>query len=225
MLRTRTFGAMGASLIALVAGSGIAMAADIYQMPPTSSPSAYYAPTSAFSWTGPYLGLQGGYGWGSSTFTDTETPANVNKIGVRGWQGGVYGGYNFQTASPLVIGVEADANWSGKSGSNAGDTVSNPWNASIRGRLGFSMDRYMVYGTGGVAFGSVKVTDNLLPPVTESATRVGWAAGLGVEAAVTENVVVRGEFRHTNLGTATLPTLGTASYYSNDVMVGIGYKF
>lgn len=222
MLRTRTFGAMGASLIALVAGTGIAVAADIYQMPPTSSPSAYYAPTSAFSWTGPYLGLQGGYGWGSSTYTDS-VPSD-NKIGVRGWQGGVYGGFNFQTASPLVLGVEADANWSGKKGSNAGDSVSNPWNASVRGRLGFSMDRYMVYGTGGVAFGQVKVTDGG-GPTTESVNRTGWAAGLGVEAAVTENVVVRGEFRHTNLGTATLPTLGTASYYSNDVMVGIGYKF
>jgi opacity protein-like surface antigen len=40
-----------------------------------------------------------------------------------------------------------------------------------------------------------------------------------------ENVFAKAEFRHTNLGTVTLPTHGPTTYYSNDVMVGVGFGF
>ncbi len=220
MLRIRTLGAMGAGLFAVVAGPGIAAAADIYQSPPPVATADYYTPAPAFSWTGAYLGLQGGYGWGSS-LTDSET----NTVKTNGWQGGVYGGYNWQTPGALVLGIEADINASGEKGTNAGTTVSNPWNGSVRGRLGIAADRFLIYGTGGVAFGSIKAEDSLLPPNSASATKAGWTAGLGVEAAVTNNVTARVEYRHTNLGSADLPGFGPTSYKSNDVMVGVGFKF
>jgi outer membrane immunogenic protein len=219
MLRIRTLGAMGAGLIALVAGNGIAVAADIYQMPPTSETAAYYAPASAFTWSGPYAGLQGGYGWGSST---TQLPAAGNTVSPNGWQGGAFAGYNFQPSGALVLGIEGDINASGKKGTSAGTTVSNTWNGSIRGRVGVAVDRFLVYGTGGVAFGNVKASS---VAGTESATKVGWTAGLGAQAAVMENVFARAEFRHTNLGTAALPIHGATSYVSNDVTVGVGFGF
>ena len=218
MLRIRTLGAIGAGLFAIVAGAGIATAADIYQSPPPAAGPDFYTPAPAFSWTGAYLGLQGGYGWGSS---DNELPAD-NTVKTNGWQGGVYGGYNWQTPGALVLGIEADVNASGEKGTNAGTTISNPWNGSVRGRLGVAADRFLIYGTGGVAFGNVKATDGI---TTESATRTGWTAGVGVEAAVTDNVTARLEYRHTNLGSATLPTFGPTSYRSNDVMLGVGFKF
>lgn len=213
-MRIRTLGAMGA---ALVLTAGAANAADIYQPPPPSGDSGFYTPAPAFTWTGAYLGLQGGYNWGSSN-TEDET----NTVGTGGWKGGIYGGYNFQTASPLVLGIEGDVNANGAKGDNAGVTVSNPWDGSIRGRVGFAADRFLIYGTGGVAFGGVKVTDGV---DTDSATRTGWTVGAGVEAAVTDNIVTRVEYRYTNLGTADLPTFGSTSYSSNAVTVGVGFKF
>jgi outer membrane immunogenic protein len=213
MLRIRTLGAMGAGLIL---AAGAANAADIYQPPPPTS-GGYYTPTPAFSWTGAYLGLQGGYNWGSSATQD-----GTNTVGTSGWKGGIYGGYNFQTGGPLVVGIEGDINANGAKGTDAGVTVSNPWDGSIRGRVGVAADRFLIYGTGGVAFGQVKATDGI---DTDTTTRTGWTAGAGVEAAVTDNVVARLEYRYTNLGTADLPNFGTTSYSSNAVMVGVGYKF
>ncbi len=218
MLRIRTLGAIGGSLIALVAGTGLATAADIYQSPPPAATPDYYTPAPAFSWTGAYLGLQGGYGWGSSL---TQLPAD-NTVKTSGWQGGAYGGFNWQTPGALVVGVEADINASGEKGTNAGTTISNPWNGSVRGRLGVAADRFLIYGTGDVAFGKIQATDGI---TTESANKAGWTAGLGVEAAVTDNVTARLEFRHTNLGNVNLPTFGPTNYKSNDVMVGVGFKF
>lgn len=218
MLRIRTLGAMGAGLIAF---AGTATAADIYQSPPPPTEGGYYTPAPAFTWTGPYLGLQGGYGWGKSV-TDGAT----NTVSTKGWQGGIYGGYNFQTNSPLVVGIEADINASGEKGTNVGTTVSNPWNGAVRGRVGFAADRFLIYGAGGFAFGGIKAQNDLVNGGTpDSATRTGWTAGAGVEAAVTDNVVARLEYRHTNLGTTTLPNFGSTSYTSNDVLVGVGFKF
>ena len=79
------------------------------------------------------------------------------------------------------------------------------------------MDRYLVYGTGGVAFGGVKATG----VITESTTETGWTAGAGIEALLTEKVTGRVEYRHTDLGT----TAGPLSYHSNDIMVGVGIGF
>jgi outer membrane immunogenic protein len=121
-----------------------------------------------------------------------------------------------------VVGVEGDINASGKSGTSATTTVSNTWNGSVRGRVGVAVDRFLVYGTGGVAFGNVKVASGA---GSEAATKVGWTAGLGAQAAVMENVFLRGEFRHTNLGTTAFPLNGSTTYYSNDVTVGVGFGF
>jgi outer membrane immunogenic protein len=207
MLRIRR---LGASAIALVAGAGMAVAADFptYEAPPSSP---VYNATSAFTWTGPYAGLTGGYGWGGGT------------VSHNGWIAGAYAGYNFQTDTNLVVGVEGDITATGKSGSSGGVTVSNPWNGTVRGRIGYAADRFLLYGTGGLALGRVKAVS--AGPTTETATRAGWTAGVGVEAALSQNIVARGELRHTSLGSTTFPSAGTVSTSSNDVMVGIGFKY
>ncbi len=183
---------IGVSALALVGSAGIALAADLpdYQAPPAAQ---VYNPTSAYNWTGPYLGLTGGYGWGT---TD-------------GWKGGAYGGYNFQVNPNWVVGLEGDF---------LGSTQdSNGWDASVRGRLGYAYDRYLLYGTGGIAFGDIKNGG-------ASETKTGWTVGAGVEAALTSNVVGRLEYRYTDLGSANVGGT-TISQNSNDLMVGVGFKF
>ena len=202
--------AFGASLPALVAGIGVATAADVppYAPPPTLN---YYTPPPSFTWSGPYFGFTAGYGFGGSTISNN------------GWIGGAYAGANHQLGSNVVVGVEADVTLTGKSGTSGTTTVSNPWNGTLRGRLGFAMDRLMVYGTGGLAVGKVDVYDTVVP-TSESATQVGWTAGAGIEGALTDHVIGRVEYRYTNLGSSSF-TPGTVSYSSNDVMGGIGFKF
>jgi len=68
-----------------------------------------------------------------------------------GWLGGIQGGFNYQfPASGLEIGIEADYQWADISG-NAGFATLDRF-GTVRGRLGFAWDRFLVYGTGGWAF-------------------------------------------------------------------------
>jgi outer membrane immunogenic protein len=204
MLRIRI---LGASAAALLAGAGLAVAGDINTYEPAPSP-APYSPASAYNWTGPYIGLMGGYGWGGGT------------VSHNGWLGGAYGGYNFQVSPNWVVGVEGDLSFTGKSGSKGDLSVKNPWNSTVRGRVGLSVDRYLIYGTGGVAFGGVEARN----PVKKASTQTGWTAGIGLEAAVTEVITSRIEYRHTDLGTQKL-TAGKVRYKSDDLMFGVGMKF
>jgi outer membrane immunogenic protein len=191
---------IGASVIALAIGGSAALAADLprNQAPP---PAAAYTPTSAFNWTGPYAGLVGGYAWDGG---------NVGN----GWLGGAYVGYNIHLEKNWGLGVEGDFTFTGKSSG----TFSNPWNSTIRGRVGYAYDRFLFYGTGGVAFGDLKNTAG----GGGETTKVGWTAGLGAEAVLAGNVTGRIEYRHTDLGSAfTAP----ATSVSNDLLVGVGVKF
>lgn len=192
MVRIRNLLAgLGASALVLGFGVGAASAADL-SAPYTPPPATTYTPPPSWSWTGPYAGLVGGYGW--------ATPGN-------GWEGGGYIGYNIQTNTHLVVGVEGDLLAAGKTDNN--------WDATLRGRVGYAFNRVLLYGTGGVAFGG-------LQNLGASSTNTGWTAGVGVEAAVTQNVTARVEYRHTDLG--NLPG-GGGDYSSNDLLVGVGFKF
>ena len=140
---------LGASLIATALGTGAAFAADIYAAP-APAPEAAYAPTSAYDWTGAYVGGILGYGWGQANGAGADRDAN-------GFTGGVYGGYNWQVSPNFVVGGEADITGSGMEGKGNGVKVNNPWNSTFRAKAGFTMDRFMLYGTGGLSVGEVEV--------------------------------------------------------------------
>jgi hemoglobin/transferrin/lactoferrin receptor protein len=89
------------------------------------------------------------------------------------------------------------------------------WRASLRGRLGYAYDRYLIYGTGGVAFlkedqvrtqyqpvDSTRPWGNSTELFKESASgiRVGWTGGAGFEYALTSNWSLRGEYQFTGFG-------------------------
>ena len=209
MSRIRTF---GASVIALAAGIGTAAAADLGYTP---TPEVTYNPAPAFSWTGPYIGGLLGYGWGDAQIPGKDpTPSGI--------VGGVYGGYNFQAAPNFVLGVEGDITATGMSDTAGGVKVTNPWNGTFRGRAGYNWDRFLVYGTGGLAVGEVKTKAG---GVSDSNTNVGWTLGAGVEAAITNNVTARVEYRYTDLGSTNFANVGKLDYTSNQVLTGIGLKF
>jgi len=144
--------------------------------------------------------------------------------------GGGQLGYNYQLPNNFVLGVEGDIRGGGPSNGTTlgalpagfpnfvpGDhfSASSDWNASIRGRVGYAWDRFLVYGTGGVAFGNVNMTANYATrtvggvtvpgySVSDSGLMIGPTVGGGVEYSVTPNISVGGEYRYSDYGNETL---------------------
>ncbi|MEX2033687.1 MAG: hypothetical protein WEA28_00665, partial [Xanthobacteraceae bacterium] len=88
-------------------GAASALAADIPARMPTKAPA--YAP--AYSWSGWYLGINGGYGFGRSSWSDTVAGATTGGFDADGGLLGGTLGVNWQRG-PWVFGLEGDGAWS-----------------------------------------------------------------------------------------------------------------
>ena len=100
-------GEHGCALVGLVVQAN---AADLGRAPPVA-PAPVYAPV--YSWTGLYLGVNGGGGWGNSTWTGSSTGLQHLGRPVRRQLG-----YNWQFGQ-TVLGLETDIQWSDIKGSGA----------------------------------------------------------------------------------------------------------
>lgn len=231
-----------AALSALLTGA--ASAADLAARPYTKAPPMAAA---VYNWTGFYLGADVGYGWGRSTGT-LATAAGLSPVNYSldpsGVIGGGFIGYNFQFTN-VVLGVEAD--WQASDLNQGGNfvlaaplttyTIRTKVNdyGSVRGRLGLAFDRWMIFGTGGFAWGSWDTSYAFAgtPPFVTAgvSSHAGWTAGAGVEYAFAENWLARVEYRYTDLGRASFVSAATNSsdlgnrVTINDVRFGIAYKF
>ena len=175
-------------------------------MPVIKAPRAAIANPSSDDWSGFYVGLDAGYGWGWSRWSDP-----LGGSGAAHLEGTVLGGhlgFNWQRG-PLVLGVETDAAWAnlaGSPGAGIGFCATGPcetkqnWIGTTRGRIGYAFGYWMPYLTGGLAYGGVEQT---LPWGSASTTRVGWSAGAGLEVGLSKNWSSKFEFLHLDLGTAT----------------------
>jgi len=170
--------------------------------------------------------------------------------------GGAQAGYNIQS-DLWLIGLEADiqgadigrAANSSFPGSGLGIVPSASegrdhidWFGTLRGRVGIVADRVLFYGTGGFAYGGVKSSfrtsdpGNIEPTFGSSGgTRVGWAAGAGIEWSFAANWSVKAEYLHVDLGSTdvtgaslTSPRSLIVYRYDHDfdaVRLGINYRF
>jgi opacity protein-like surface antigen/outer membrane receptor protein involved in Fe transport len=226
-------------------------AAAIYPGQPTLLYKARPA-SSICNWTGFYVGIDGGYSWGTSNGTLTTAagvPLAPYSYGVNGpFAGGFIGG-NYQF-NQLVVGVEGDWQRSRLTGNSqelaplgaAGVFPGGPFiisttitdYGSLRARVGFAFDRFLAFGTAGWAFGNPSLSYALLrsaPFVTNGGNSSGWTVGAGVDYAFTDNVFGRIEYRYTNLETSGFVDVATDSadvanrVPISDVRVGVAYKF
>jgi outer membrane immunogenic protein len=180
-----------------------------------------------FTWTGFYLGLNGGGGWGGSTW---------DRTGSFDLSGGVIGGtvgFNWQTG-PAVFGVEGDLDWSGVSGTTvtgcaAGCTTRNDWLGTLRGRAGYAFDRFLPYITGGLAFGDIQASTPGFAGASQ--TNLGWTIGAGLEAAIVGNWSAKAEYLHVDLGSFNcglscgLTNTDNVSFHEELLRGGVNYRF
>jgi outer membrane immunogenic protein len=212
--------------VAAMAGlMGTASAADLPRQAPVYKAPAYVAPVS--NWTGFYLGINGGGAWGSSQWTGLGTDFDVS--------GGLIGGtigYNWQ-AGNWVFGLEGDADWANIKGStNIGGIdfrTKNDFLATARGRIGYTFDRAMLYGTGGAAIGSVKASVPGFGSASE--TNVGWTAGAGLEYAFAPNWSAKVEYLYVDLGNVDcggacgFAGSNKVDFTTNVVRGGVNFRF
>lgn len=142
-------------------------------------------PSCDFNWTGLYLGINVGAGWGNADTSFEPLPDAATFFLLQpqshdpdpaGFIGGGQVGFNWQWNKWFVLGAEADFQASEIEGSK---TVSplfdvaggmppdqlqsflstdqrTDWLGTVRGRIGFTpWCRLLIYGTGGLAYGDV----------------------------------------------------------------------
>ncbi len=215
--------------LAMVIAAATASAADLprQQQMPTKAP--VYAP-QLYNWTGFYIGINGGGGWGSSewsAFTGTSS-ADVSGAVIGGTAG-----YNWQTG-PVVFGLEGDLDWSSMAGSTAlapcttSCETSNSWLATTRGRIGYAFDRILPYVTGGAVFGDVQASPTAFAGNTE--TRVGWTIGGGAEFALSRQWTAKLEYLYADLGDTSCAagncaTSTNVDLNANLVRGGLNFRF
>jgi len=178
------------------------------------------------SWDGFFVGVNGGY---AKERYDGEFAGGL-RPGFDGESvvGGFQAGYNYQFGY-VVAGVEADATFGNLNGSTTvpgtAYDVQTGWMATVRGRLGLAANGFLTYATGGVAF--TKIKTNYLG-VAADTNATGWAAGFGVEYAVSNALAVRGEYLYANFGRQRFTYGATPASVKIDrhiIRAGLNYRF
>ena len=110
-----------AGALSLFAATPAAFAADLPAGPPAQAPAAYVpVVTPVYNWSGIYIGINGGYGFGSTDWS----PSGFTGPGTFNTNGGLVGGtagFNFQSGS-VVFGIEGDWDWAGIKGTSSNTT-------------------------------------------------------------------------------------------------------
>jgi outer membrane immunogenic protein len=182
------------------------------------------APATLFNWTGVYAGGHVGYGWGQADGSNT----GWGVADTDGWFGGGQVGVNYQFAPNWVWGVEADISGGDISGRSSSSPSTRPFKTDMLGtarlRLGYTVDRVMFYGTGGLAWAHSKATwvsDH------DSNTSIGWALGGGIEYAFAPNWSAKLEYIHADYGhdDYNLAPTTRMDVKNDTVKVGVNYLF
>ncbi len=111
-------------------------------------------------------------------------------------------GYNFQ-AGQFVLGPAADLSYSFvQAGGNGfgplGTKADIGFIGSVRARAGYAIDRFLIYATGGLAFGEIQVK-NRLSFISANQTTGGWTAGGGVQYLWSNEAIFQLEYRRLSL--------------------------
>jgi len=231
------------------AGLGLALAQSASAADLSMAPIYKAPPLAYFSWTGWYVGVNGGGGWGQTSHTATAGITGIPGLpalatGNFNTSGGVAGGtlgYNYQMGTWL-LGVETDLDWSNIRGTFNGAVAGAPfslssqlqWLDTTRVRAGFVWDHALLYGTAGAALGGVNATakasagaSGIGAAVTaaDTQTRFGWTAGGGIEYAFTSYLSGKVEYLYVALGSQNQIVIDNVKFSTNIVRGGLNLHF
>ena len=198
----------------------------------------------AYDWSGYYVGVFGGGGYGNHNLNNATGPAgNANFTANYSSQGALAGGeigYNVQSGS-FLAGIEGDYTWSDIKGDDsfalgANDATKLRGVGTLRARAGFTVDRWLMFFTGGWAYGDLlhTNTDPVLGVDQFAAHRSGLTGGGGIAYALTDNMIGKLEYRYYDFGAysrggAPLTPNGQLPYTVNTtysvMTVGLDFKF
>jgi outer membrane immunogenic protein len=195
-----------ASALAVLAMASQASAADMAVPAPVYT-KAPVLPSSAYDWSGFYIGGHLGYDWGRARVVDNGV-LTESSVPMNGVIGGGLAGYNWQMGS-FVYGLEGDFGVSSLIGH--GSSVTPPvvlppnqykvdFSGNIRGRIGVSvLPQTLLFATGGLALANFDFRENG-GPNGGSNTLTGWTVGAGIDQAFTKNLIGRLEYLYADYG-------------------------
>ncbi len=221
---------------ALAAFAGTAQAADLIS-------TGGYKDAPVSSWTGFYLGVNGGAAVGHSAWAWEDFFNTTSQSSQRGGIAGGQVGFNYQFLPHAVVGIEGSFDRINAQGTGAESpslppvsndiTKFNGFLGDVSGRLGYADDRFFFYGKGGAAWADRTLSGfyGAGSPFNGSGTanNVGWLAGFGIEAKIASNWTLKGEYNHIDFGTASvnLGNAGILPSYQQTLevfKVGLNYK-
>jgi outer membrane immunogenic protein len=211
-------------------------------------------PATGYNWTGVYVGVNGGWaramsdattttvfspiGYFATTSPGAVASAGNQKLDSDNFTGGVQTGYNWQIGK-FLIGGELDFNYLGIDDRKSCTTgypccapttltvesrIRTNWLFTARPRIGFAMDNWLFFATGGLALTAIKAdfkfTDTfagMYEPATKKSTNAGWTVGGGVETGLSKNWSLKTEYLYTDFGDVS--TTGRVTGASNPASV------
>jgi outer membrane immunogenic protein len=261
---------LGSVMLAALAGVQAARATDMplpaYKAPPPvyafSWNGFYIGGTAGGAWghsdfteapTGSWL-LPAAIGGGLNA-VPILTGVGTGTVSPSGFIGGGEIGWNSQVGS-IVWGLEADISGWGMSKTavvtapgvvpgttfTSTDSIGSTWLATVRPRLGWASNNWLLYATGGLAFSHVSFAQSIVLSATGSAqagavssTMGGWTVGGGLEYALSRNWSIKGEYLYVNFTNQsvsqfnpTFPTFtgtATGNLTASIARAGINYRF
>jgi high affinity Mn2+ porin len=235
--------------------------------PPASTSVERPGPDVQSTWTGFHLGAQLGYAGGHSSWSATEPGSSSPTLsgslhlfnsydafkGTGSYLLGLNAGYDHTWPSRLLLGAEADV-WFPSLVAGSSE-LSSPLvgrasyaermqlSGTVRGRVGYALDRWLLYATGGFAWSYDEFTRTQLAgtPVGGTAQpgdrepmtlvpRIGGAAGAGVELALTPSWTARLEYLYSGYGSRSVYFPAGAQRFDSSLAIhrlslGLDYRF
>ena len=200
------------------------------------------------NWTGPYIGVNGGYGWTSynDQLRDYSNGAGgvFDGLSPKGFMGGGQIGLN-QQFGPLVVGVEADLSAGSIRDSGTWGIAFTAVNrsrldqlATARLRAGFTKDNVLLYATAGFALARIdnsSVFSNGVAYFTGTERQTGSVIGGGLEYKFRPQWSLKAEYLHLDFGKndparngralSSFPNTVVHNDEYNVVRIGLNYSF
>lgn len=182
----------------------------------------------SYDWSGGYAGMAAGYGWMDGHFETAGYPPAQSELDDSIL--GIFGGFNIALHQDVILGLEGDIEYNFQN-----VTVSSTFGTfnggvdvqgSARVRLGYALDRLLLYGSAGWSGAHLEAT--LTGVGKASGNFSGYTLGAGIDYAVTDAIFGRIDYRYTDYSSGSIifgPASVNADLVQQTVKVGVGIKF